>query len=207
MGTPAIKWTPTGGTERTATFPRGLSLFDGYRDVDATRTVTRGGAHVAIFHDAYSSYEVELRGYSAAVNTTFFEAISSWWAWAAAGGEFKFYMDSDNALSTTLSAATTGHQTTCTVNSTSSLATGDIVFVEDASDFSKFELRSVTGISAATVTFNSALGFAYESGSTLRHAEYFPACVVLDTTVPFRERPAGQGNRVYDLRFRFRTVR
>ena len=207
MATPALKWTPTGGSEQTATFPRGLSAFSGYRDMDVSRSVTRGGAAVTVFHDAYSDYEAQLRGFSPSVNTTFFEALTSWWAWAAAGGEFKFFMDSADTLATTLSAATTGHQTTCSVNSTSSLAVGDIVFLEDITAFNKSELRTVTTISVSTVTFNSALGFAYASGSTFRHAEYFPACIVLDTSVPFKERPAGQGNRLYDLKLRFRTVR
>jgi hypothetical protein len=58
------------------------------------------------------------------------------------------------------------------------------------------------------VTVNSALTYGFASGSTFRHYEYLPACVVTDPgTPPLQEREGGRGNRRYDMLVTFRSVR
>lgn len=204
---PAIKWTPKDeASERTLTFPRNPTKFSGYRDTNAAQSVTLGGVAVTVLHDAYSVYELELRSFGPSVDATFFSGMTAWWSHAAAGGEWKFLFDSGDYLDTTMSASTIG-ATTFSVTSTSTLAVNDWIFLEDANDHGKFESAKVSNISASTITVVGSLSRGYASGSTVRHMEYFPACLVLGTEVPFKERMAGQGNRLYDMTLKFRTVR
>jgi hypothetical protein len=57
------------------------------------------------------------------------------------------------------------------------------------------------------LTVNTGLSRGYAAGSVVRHMEYFPRCICLQREAPLRERDAGQGADLWDLSFRFRTVR
>lgn len=207
MANPAIKWTPYGGTEETLSFPRQVQLFAGDRNTDADMSVSRGGASVAVFHDVWSEYDVELPALNIGSQPAFFASLTSWWSHASAGGQFKFLLDSSKSLSTTLSSVTTQGATTISVNSTSSVAAGDWVLIEDIGSVDRWERRKVSSVGASTIVLTSAVTRAFTSGSTVRHAEYFPICVVSQNKAPYKERPGGQGAYMWDIKFRFRTVR
>jgi hypothetical protein len=206
---PKITYTPTDeSSSETVNFPHMPFRFQGYPRTTGVTRVSIGGAASSVVYDAYTEYRLEVRSFSPNTDAQFFADISSWWSHAAQGGEFAFALDKDNELDTTISSAAAQGDTTLSVNSTTTLATGDWILLEDADNPEKFDIRNVTAISGSTVTVNSALTYGFASGSTFRHYEYLPACVVTDPgTPPLQEREGGRGNRRYDMLVTFRSVR
>lgn len=208
MSNPTLSWLPEGeSTTQTATFPRQVSMYHGGRDVDAKTTVSLGGKAVSVVHDVHDSFQIELKGFGPANDATFFAQLWSWWAHASRGGEFAFAIDGADTLNTTTSSGNTQGDTTVSVATTSTLAVGDWVTLEDVTDPTKTERRKVSAISGASVGLTPTISYSFGSGSTMRHAEYLPACVVIEKKQPFRERDAGRGGRLWDMRLRIRTVR
>ena len=208
MSAPRLAWTPSGeSTQVTLDFPHGLTRFQGLRDVDRALNVSIGGKVAAVVYDAFELYLVELRAVSRENDSTVFAKLTSWWAHAGRGGEFAFAMDATKTYDTTLSAAASQGDTSVSVTSTTGVSAGDWIVIEDADDPTKWERRKVSSVGTGSLTLTDAVTWSFANGSTIRHAEYFPKCVVLDAKTPFTEREGGQGVHIWDLRFRMRAVR
>lgn len=87
-------------------------------------------------------------------------------------------------------------------------AVGDVVFLEDIRDPTRFEVQVVGSIQdSQNLTLDAGTLLDYESGSILRHAFYYPKC--LGTLIQLRERAGRKspGSEVWDLTFKFVTLR
>jgi hypothetical protein len=208
MGSPAFKWTPKGeASVQTLTFPWGLQMLQGLRDADVVRSVSKGGVAVSVVWDTFAYYDLEFRGFGPVNQAAFFAGLTSWWSHAGAGGIFQFLMDGTKTADTTTSATMTQGATTFSVNSTATMATGDWIHIEDVTDQSKWERRSITNISGSTLTVNTGVTYGFGRGATVRHVENLVRCIAIDKEAPFVEREAGRGPNLWDLRLKFRTVR
>ena len=208
MGDPVLRWVPDGeSATESAAITRQVSVFQGGRNDVAESSISVGGKAVSVVEDSYDMFEVELKGINPTSSAVFFSDLWSWWGHAGRGGEFEFGLDSADTLNTTTSAASTQGDTTISLTSVSTLAVGDWIMIEDADDPTKAERRRVTAISSLDVGVNAGITYGFGAGSTVRHAEFFPSCVVLSTKMPFTERDAGRGGRLWDLKFSLRTVR
>jgi len=208
MSTPRLIWTPDGETsQETLDFPHGLTRFQGLRNVQRGTSVSIGGVSSSVVYDAWEEFLVELRAVSRENSADVFAKLTSWWAHAARGGEFAFTTDSTKTGSTTLSSAASQGDTALSVADASAFSSGDWILVEDDTDPTKWERRKVSATATGSLTVSPAVTWSFASGSTVRHAEYLPKCICLETKTPFVEREGGQGVHIWDLRFRLRLVR
>ena len=208
MSDPRITWTPDGESSSvTLDFPHGLTRLQGLRNVQRGLAVSASGVATSVVYDAWAEFLVELRAVSRESDPTAFAKLTAWWSHAARGGEFAFAVDSSKMSSTTLSAAASQGDTTVSVASTTGFSAGDWVVFEDDDDPTKWERHRISSVGTGTLTIGAGLAWSYASGSPVRHAEYWPKCVCLETKSPLVEREAGRGAHLWDLRFRFRQVR
>lgn len=209
MGDTTIAWTPRGEASAITldlTTLRGLYRFEGFSVANAEKVVSVGGKTYSVIHDTAFVYHVEVRGVSRVSNATAWSKVSSFVSHADAGGEFAFKMDADKDDSSDLDGAATLGDTVITLTSAAWVAAGDILFFEDADDPTKWELRAVSSVSGADVTLTEGVGYSFVDASVVRDWEYFPTCIVLGD-VEWEEREAGRGSHLWDLSFKFRTVR
>lgn len=211
MSNPAFYWTPADeSANETASFPRPLYRFTGFRVTDKATAISKGGVSVSTIYDTWDEYDLELRAFGPDTSASFYSLLTSWWSHASRGGEFAFAVDGDDVADTTLSAAATQGDTTVSVNSTASMAADDWLVFEDANDYAKHERRKISSISGAVVTLADALSYGFSAASTVRHAEYFPKCIVSPQQqggTPLTERTGGNGANLWDLSVTIRTVR
>ena len=211
MAQTRIQWTPRGDVS-TVDLDFGahpvLVEFAGSMRAAAKQTISRGGKTVTRIFDSYFLYNVTADHIGPTIDAGIFEEVHAWTAEAQAGTVFSFALDSDDTVDTTFGAEAIGTAVLDPVGSTTGLAVGDWLFLEDAVDPTKWqraEILTVDSGTALTLTRNLRRSFA--ASSVLRHAEFFPTCQVVGE-IKFAERKAGSGSgQMWDLRFAFRTVR
>ena len=182
-----------------------LTNLRGWPVMDTSQSISVGGKAVSVVHDAWHEYDVEVRALNISDDSQH-SRISAWLSHAQGGGEFGFVVNSDEDEASTLSGVEVAGQTVLSVTDTTGFAAADWVYLEDADDPTVFQrVKILTVDSGVQVTIEEALDHSFASGSVFRHAENFPACVLLKHD--FRERPGGKGANLWDLKFRFRTVR
>ena len=187
-----------------------LTRLSGGPRSDAHTSVSVGGKHVTVQNDNYFEYDIEFKALSFPVSgAADAPSLRSLWgfiSYATRGGEFEMRMDEDIIWSTTLSAPVGVADTAASLSSTSGITAGEWFFLEDINDSSKWEKNRVDSVTATGIQLATVFVWNYATSSVIRYHEYFPACILVGD-VKFEERPAGQGANLYDLRFKFRTVR
>lgn len=174
--------------------------------------VSIGGKAYNVTFDSYYRYDVTFAPltYPQTSNNVELAQLWAWIAHAQRGGEFAFAVDSTKTWATTLSGAEAQAQTALSITSATGIANGDQVYLEDVNDPTIWEKQEVDSTSAGPLLNidSPGLNFSYASGSVVRYAEYFPACILdpIDQQ-PFIERDGGAGANLWDLAFSFRTVR
>ena len=216
MGT-SIKFTPSGSTEQDIEFDstRGvLTRLVGHPVTDNITSVSTGGKAVSVVHDAWFEYQVDFQGLqhptsaSSAAQLAAWKRLRSWISHAFAGGEFKFSVDDTKEYVTTLSGAEADAQTVLAVTDSTGMTAHDFIYIEDATDPTKWENVKITTVDSSIQITTGAITRDYVTASVVRHKEYFPACVLIGNKKPIlTERSAGKGVNIFDLRFKFRTVR
>jgi hypothetical protein len=202
-----ITYTPSGEVNPVAIDfrYRGFSKLSGGTEGQGALHVSRSGVAYRQLWDTFQRFDVELNALRPTSAPDLFEALSAWWSHCLAGGEFAFALDADQAASTTLASSAAQGAVALAVVSGAGIAGGDWVWIEQTP--AKFQKARVRSVASNTVTLYEPLPRGYASGSIVRHAEYWPTCVVLDAADPLVERDAERGANVWDLRFSFRTVR
>ena len=217
MGSPIFKWYPRDSPSNLKTWDfssvtyNAVSALQGGRASDRVTSFTRSGVAVSVVHDNWDEYSIEIEGIRwnrSAAWSRFFEQMNSWWEHAGAGGQFQFGVDSAKVSSTLLNGALAHNATVLVLDSTTGMSASDWLVAEDANDHSKWVRRQVNTVDSGTnVTLYAEIGRTLSDNSPVRHAEYFPALVCLDTTAPFIERPGGRGPYTFDFKARVRTAR
>ena len=210
MGDTLIKYTPRGEatllTLNCTTAFAGLRKFAGDFKSETSTSVTTGGNAYTQVLDAWIEYDVEFLRMQRSADVSLWSEIARFVSHATQGGAFSFTLDDAYNESTTTTGAVAQGDTTLALTSTSGFAAGDVVYIEDADDPSRWECNEINN--PATTTVINGLMYSYPAGSIVRHFEHFPQCVVVGRKgVEFVERAAGQGSTVYDLTLQFRTVR
>ena len=209
MGVFNVKYTPRGeATEVTVdltTLMGGLRLFSSKWMTNRATSITDGGNPYTVNFDQFIEYQCEFLRVQRSASVSNWGSIASMAAHISSGAEFVVEKDSDNVSDTTSSSLVAQSANLIPVASTTGFASGEIVYVEDADDPTKFEINECSGTSGG-VQLTNGIQYSYVSGSIVRHFEYFPKCVALKPA-RFKERAAGQGSEVWDLDFTFRTVR
>lgn len=213
MGFVRITYTPRSGfgssqNELDLADERALRRFSGFGDTDKETVVTRGGRAFSIVHDAFQRYTLRCERLGPKLNlgshTDQFHRLTAWWAHAKAGGLFGLVLDTDEDEATTLSVAATQGDTTLNVASVSGFAAEEWLWIENANDSSVYERAQIDSVGGTLVIKTGGLEYDYPIGSTVRHAENFPSCLMLSGDL--REREAGGGPDRWDLEMVFRTV-
>lgn len=210
MGNARIYWTPRGESGEVyldLTTLGGLFRFAGFSAGTGHKSVSRGGKTCSVIHDTGFVYHVEVRGVSRTADPDTWCDVSSFVSHADAGGEFAFKLDSDKDDETTLNGAVAKGATSIVLTSGSWVANGDLLFLEDADDETKWEIRRVSDASGSpTIVLAKAVTYGFASGSVVRDWEFFPKCLAIGD-VSWKEREGGRGANRWDLVLRLRTVR
>lgn len=211
MSASEIRWTPRGDSTETSfsfTTTRGFSRLQGYANADRAQSISRGGKSLTLIHDSYGQFEVEAQAISPVNQRNLYTGITAWLEHALAGGTFALILDGSKTATTTLSGNATQSDLTLSLTSSSGMAADDWLYIEDTNDGTKFQRVQVDSVpDTVSVVVKDGLFRSFAAGSTVRHHEYFPSCVLLESSSPFRERPAGNGSELWDLQMTVRTVR
>jgi len=213
-----ITWTPIDHGTGTRTLDLGpilagtrapLLKFEGFVRGAVSHSISIGGVSVSRTHDTWHQFLVEIESLGPKADPEQFALLTAWWSHALRRGEFAFALDSDKASSTILNGARVATNTVLTLDASTGMTAGDWLFLEALDNAAVFERRKILTVDSGTqVTLTAGLTYDYPDNSVVRHAEFLPACVVLETeNVPFFERPGGEGDELWDLRFPLRTVR
>lgn len=182
-----------------------LTNFRGWPMEDTQQSISRGGKAVSVVFDAWHEYDVELRALPI-TGHALHSQLFAWLSHAQGGGEFVFTIDSDADEASTLSGAEAAGQTVLSVTATAGFSAADWVYIEDLDDPTVFQRVKIQTVdSGVQVTIEESLKHSFVALSPFRHAEHFPSCVLLKQR--FRERAGGKGANLWDLEFKFRTVR
>jgi hypothetical protein len=174
----------------------------------AITTVAVSGLAVSDTQDAWFEYDLKVDAISVATMSTDFCRMMELVSHGNAGGQFALLVN-DDATATTLVTCCTQGDTVLEITSSTGLTAADTIYMEDASDPSKWQLAIVDSVDDGThITLDSSTptGFAYTTLSTIRIWEYFPACIFRKPAA-IKERGAGKGASIWDLRLQLRTVR
>ncbi len=213
MGNTQIIYAPlTGYGSGTRTVSMGshpvLSVFDGGTRPTARQTITVGGKAVTIFSDTHDEFEVELEAISKTDDADVFQKVMAWWTHAQQGVEFAFVLDAAKDGDETLTGAHTAGDTAVTISDTTDFAAGEWVRIISASNpgvISPVEIDSID--TGTTLTLERGIQFNHADGDVFRAVDYFPVCVYIGNKPPLTEREAGRGVNLWDLSFKFRSVR
>lgn len=210
MGVTRITYTPRGDSPVVMDFwaQRGVNQFSGGVEYDGILHISRGGIPYRVSWDTWHQYRVELRGVKPAVRPLFFERVWAFWSHCLGGGSFSLALDSDLTGSATLPSGAAQNTLALTLSSSAGFGGGDWVFIEDAVDRTRFlraQLRTVPN--SSSLALMNPLSCSFSAGSVIRHAEFFPRCILLSNENPFTERDADRGAGVWDLKLVLRTVR
>ena len=186
-----------------------LLEFAGFVMPDAEQTVSKGGKALTRIFDSYHLWKVVVERLGPVAGADTFEEVWAWASDAQAGTEFSFALDSDDTADTTFGAEVKGETALNPVGSTTGIEVADFLFLEDATDPTKWQRAEVATVPSGTdLTIARGLRRGFVASSVLRHAEYFPKCQLLDQRkFKFAEREGGKGSNLWDLEFQFRTVR
>lgn len=214
MANPQFKWTPKGEASTESLDldlygARGLQQLRGWRQTDERASVSSGGVAVTLVHDAWWEYELKLDAINRQNNALIFQRLSSFTAHVLAGGLFAFSIDSAKTLSTLLNGAVVKGATTIVVDDDAGVAIGDDLFLEDATDPTRWQIYRTTGTGGSN-SWNSSHGtsFGFPDNTPVFAFEHFPTCRANGRNpVRLFERAAGKGADLWDFRLRFRTVR
>lgn len=215
MGDTVIKWTPRGEvSEQTLNLSQAGVVFRVQRVPVryASTSISVGRKAVTVARPSYTRYEVEVvsvyRQENPSGSVFPFMTLSSWRSHAQAGGEFAFMIDDDTDFATTLNGSHSQGDVSLTLTDSASgnVSVGDVVYLEDANDSTKWEERRVQ-LAPANIVVNEGISYSLADLSIVRHADYFPACVLVLGSLRIPERQGGKGAEIFDLRFQFETVR
>lgn len=212
---PTFVWTPrdesTAERLTISSSEGGLTRLQSQFVTDRELSLSTGGSAVTIVRDSFFVYELEFTPFNKSSDPGTWQELSSFISHANAGGEFQYLSEGAttpiagrNDLDTTLSSAVVQNATSLTLASTTRLSAGDFIYIEDANDQTKWEIREVDTV-ATPIVVAEGVSHSYASGSTVRHWENFPKCIALD--IEWQERRAGQGANLWDFAMKFRTVR
>jgi len=212
MGNSRISFDPPGGTVNID-FEGFPILLSGLATDDGFARFSRGGVHQLVKHDTWQEYDVMFPAISRPADPARWAQLTAWISWVYRGNVFELLLDGTKNLDTTLDGAIAAGATVITCSDdTANAALDDWIFLEDALDVSVFEwvqVLSNTGASKGiTLNANTPVVFAYPDNSIVRQEVRLGNCVLIrDRPTPLVERSGGRGANVWDLRFRFRTVR
>lgn len=210
MGATRIAFTPLGDSQVVLDFAaaRGFSRFAGGPAAIGAQHVSRGGVPYRVVWDTWQEYDVELRAIRPTSKVYFFERLWAWWSFAISGGVFALSLDQDQTGDTVLSSQLAQAGTSLVIPSSAGFGGGDWIYLEAANDVARFCRAQVRTVPDTThLTLINGSPFTFPAGSTVRHAEHFPKCIVTSTEVPFKERDGDRGAGLWDLAFSIRTTR
>lgn len=206
-----LGWTPTGDSATTLDMPSGQLpyLFQGLRNADRAMSITPGGVAVTVVHDVFRAYRFQWRAIRRITDATFWSQLTEFISHCYGGGKFSLALDSAKVFDSTLNGGIAqAAATATTVAAPTSVATGDVIDIQHPTlpdRFGQFTVLSKND-GAKTITFDQNLRRSFPTASIIRHADYFPLCVMLEDESPLEERAGGQGAYLWDLSFTFRTV-
>jgi hypothetical protein len=123
-------------------------------------------------------------------DATFEAALNAWWAWAVAGNQYAFALDSGKVYNSVNGVQVNPGDTTVTVGSTSGVTAGDTMLIMSSLGLADIHKFVVSGLLTAPprIQFTGFPSkFTFPTGSIVRHAEYFPKLVALDDDFPVEE--------------------
>lgn len=209
MASTIITYTPRNGSvSRTVTLGTApvLQVFSGGVVTDREQSFSRGRVATSRVGTSWQDFRVRREAISKTSNSTLFQRLSAWANHAQAGGEFAFIWESGKSTETTTSTAASEGDTSLSVNSTA-FSASDWVYIEDNADETINQYAKISTVGAAAINFSVSLDAPFTAGSTVRHLDYYPKCVLVGNDPPLIERRAGEGANLWDLEFRFVTSR
>jgi len=153
--------------------------------------------------ETLNSFGADEFTFAASFDLATYYKLRAFWSYARQHETFSFAMDSTKTGNTTLDGAAAADQTTIPVTSESGFSDGDICLIENATD-DKAEVVVINGApTSGSIEATSNLYFAYVSGDSFRHLEYWPSLLLMNDrfdpkqsgqtffwTFKFREQPA-----------------
>ncbi len=203
-----ITYTPLVGTgTRTVDLgTRPVVDFPFVPSSDRQKSISHGGKSYSVGHDPWFDVTCEMTNIRPASQELLHQQLFAFQSHVQQGGNFAFALDGDRDDATTMSVGEPSGETVVALTSSSGLLANHEVYIEDVDNPFVFERAHVsTNDSGTQITLKNGLVFDYGSGSVVRHSEYLPLCSMQGMI--YRERRAGRGAGVWDLRLQFRSVR
>lgn len=170
----------------TLDFPGPLT---GYRAVPRSRrfvAISDGKVHETSLRTTFDQVRVQLANFD---DVDFEAELLAWWAWARAGNQYSFALDSADQVDTTLDGAAASGQKVIPLTSTAGIVVGKKYRLREAIGNNE-ENTHVASISAGdSVTARDNLKYTYASGDIFRTRDFFPKVVAdpLERDLPVQE--------------------
>lgn len=169
-------------------FPNPLT---GYRAISRSRRfvgMSDGKVHETSLRTTFDEVRVRLANF---VDVDFEADLRAWWAWARAGNQYAFALDSADQVDTTLDGAAADLQKVIPLASTAGIVVGKKYLIRVAIGNDE-EVVHVDTISAGiSVTARDNLKYSYASGDIFRTRDFFPKVVAAprEADLPVIENP------------------
>jgi len=171
----------------------GWTMFERQQAVDRALAISMGRRPVSVVHSAYATMEIEFGPFERENEAEFFEQAWAWSSHAMAGGIFAVTFDSALQASALTTVETTHNATSISVPSTTFLAGQQVIFIDPDDDWLTAVATILSIPDPTHVNLARQIGFVFRVGSVMRHVEYFPQCVLMETKAPFKEQKASDG--------------
>ena len=128
-----------------------------------------------------NEYGIQIMSFDSFFQVGVERQLQAWWAWARQGKTWSFNMDSANVGNTTLDASAAAGQKNVPLTATSAFVATDECVIKAVDNDDEFEIVIVASVDAGVkIVATDNLVYAYTSGDTFRHREYWPAVITLD---------------------------
>ena len=169
-------------------FPNPLT---GYRALPRSRRfvgVSDGKVHETSLRTTFDEVRIQLANF---VDVDFEADLLAWWAWARAGNQYAFALDSANQVDTTLDGAAAAAQKVVPLASTAGIVAGNKYRLRPAIGNLEEVVHVDTINAGISITARDNLKYSYVSGDIFRTRDYFPKVVAGpgEADLPVRENP------------------
>ena len=176
MANPRIVW-----NGNNLDFPVPPSSYRAGRRANRVLEWSDGGVAGSLLKGFWDEVRLGLSNFD---SQSFEDSLRAWWAWAGAGKQWSFALDSGNVQDRTMSSAST--TTAIFLASTAGFVAGNRYLARSATgSFEEvFTVLSITANVSLNISGATPLKNAYVSGDVVRSLDYYPKVVSLDDQYP-----------------------
>lgn len=172
----------------TLDFPNPLTGYRASRPSRRFVAMSDGKVHETSLRTTFDDVRIRLANFD---DVDFEADIVAWWAWARAGNQYAFALDSTDTVDTTLDGAAASGQKVIPLTATAGIVVGNKYKIRQAIGNDEEIVHVASIIAGVSVTARDNLKYTFASADIFRTRGYFPKMIAApaETELPVTENP------------------